>query len=122
MATLLPAGHAPRPSVVQLNIKEKAAVYAAYMPWVKNGGIFVPSTKEYRLGDEVFVLLTLPDDPQRYPIAGKVAWINPARGSANRGQGVGVHFPGDEKSNQLKAKIEGMLGSALGSERPTQTI
>ena len=74
------------------------------------------------LGDDVYVLLSLPDDPQRYPVAGKVAWITPARASANRTQGVGVRFPGDEKSRLLKLKIEEVLGSHLVSDRPTQTL
>ena len=119
------SGFAPlaaRPSVIQLAIKEKAALYAAYIPMFTEGGIFIPSTKEHRLGDDVYVLLTLPDDPQRYPVAGKVAWINPALASANRTQGIGIRFPADEKSQQLKLKIEDILGSAIGSDKPTQTI
>ena len=116
------ASSTPRPSVIQLAIKEKAALYAAYIPMFAEGGIFIPSAREHRLGDDVYVLITLPDDPQRYPIAGKVAWITPARASGNRTQGVGVRFPNDEKSAQLKVKIEQILGAALGSDRPTQTI
>ena len=112
----------PRPSVIQLAIREKAALYAAYIPMFAEGGIFIPSDRDYRLGDDVYVLITLPEDHQRYPVAGKVAWITPARASGNRTQGVGVRFPNDEKSVQLKARIEQILGSALGSDRPTQTI
>lgn len=115
-----PAG--VRPSVIQLAIKEKAALFAAYIPLFKTGGIFVPTTREYRLGDNVYVLISLPDDPQRYPVAGKVAWITPVRSTANRTQGVGVVFPEDEKSSQLKMRIEQILGARLGSDRPTQTI
>ena len=107
---------------MQLNIKEKAALYAAYIPFFEEGGIFVPTPREYKLGDDVYVLLTLPDDPQRYPVAGRVAWVTPARAAGNRTQGVGIRFPKDEKSEQLKVKIEQILGSALVSDRPTQTI
>ncbi|HCL86412.1 MAG TPA: pilus assembly protein PilZ [Comamonadaceae bacterium] len=113
---------APRPSVMQLNIKEKAALYAAYIPFFEEGGIFVPTQREYRLGDDVYVLLTLPDDPQRYPVAGRVAWVTPARAAGNRTQGVGIQFPKDDKSRQLRLKIEEILGSSLGSDRATQTI
>ncbi|MEX8194901.1 PilZ domain-containing protein [Comamonas guangdongensis] len=112
----------PRPSVMQLAIKEKAALYAAYIPLFAEGGIFVPTQRDYRLGDDVYVLLTLPDDPQRYPVAGRVAWVTPERASGNRTQGVGIRFPKDEKSVQLKAKIEQILGTALSSEKPTQTV
>lgn len=107
---------------MQLNIKEKAALYAAYIPFFEEGGIFVPTTREYKLGDDVYVLLTLPEDPQRYPVAGRVAWVTPARASGNRTQGVGIQFPKDEKSRQLKLKIEEILGTALASDKPTQTI
>ena len=118
----IPPASAPRPSVMQLAIKEKAALYAAYIPLFSEGGIFVPTTRDYRLGDDVYVLLTLPDDPQRYPVAGRVAWVTPARAAGNRTQGVGIQFPKDEKSRQLKHKIEEILGTALASDKPTQTI
>ena len=112
----------PRPSVIQLAIKEKAALYAAYIPLFSDGGVFIPTARDYKLGDDVYVLLTLPEDAQRYPVAGKVAWVTPARAAANRTQGVGVRFPADEKSRLLKIRIEEILGGHLASERPTQTI
>ena len=113
---------APRPSVMQLAIKEKAGLYAAYIPFFTEGGIFVPTPREYKPGDAVYVLLTLPDDTQRYPVAGRVAGVTPARAGGNRTQGVGIQFPKDDKSRQLKLKIEEILGTALGSDKPTQTI
>src|SRR6476620_11451598 len=123
MSTPVPApAAAPRPSVIQLAIKEKAALYAAYIPLFADGGLFIPTTRDYKLGDDVYVLLSLPEDPQRYPVAGKVAWVTPARAAANRTQGVGVRFPSDEKSKLLKHKIEEILGSFLNSAPPTETI
>jgi type IV pilus assembly protein PilZ len=70
----------------------------------------------------VYVLLTLPEEVQRYPVAGKVAWITPAGAAHARTQGIGVRFPADEKSRQLKARIEEILGAHLASDRSTQTI
>ncbi len=116
------AGTSSRPSVIQLAIKEKAALYAAYISAFTEGGIFIPSIKDYKLGDDVYVLITLPEDPQRYPVAGKVAWITPSKAAGNRTQGIGIRFPTDEKSKLLKIKIEQILGAHLGSERPTQTM
>ena len=112
----------PRPSVIQLAIKEKAALYAAYIPLFSDGGVFIPTTRDYKLGDDVYVLLSLPDDPQRYPVAGKVGWITPANASGGRTQGVGVRFPNDEKSRALRARIEEALGTTISSVKPTQTI
>ena len=120
---LAPLGGAPaRPSVMQLVFREKGALYAAYMPVLTDGGLFVPTTREYKLGEDIYLLLSLPDDPQRYPVAGKVAWITPANASGGRTQGVGVRFPSDEKTRALKLRIEEILGTAIVSSKPTQTI
>jgi type IV pilus assembly protein PilZ len=108
--------------VIQLVFREKGALYAAYLPILMNGGIFVPTTRSYKLGDDIYLLLSLPDDPQRYPIAGRVAWITPPNASGGRTQGVGVAFPADEKTRALKLKIEQVLGTQLQSAKPTQTI
>ena len=113
---------APRPSVIQLVFREKGALYAAYIPVFTDGGLFVPTTREYKLGEDIYLLLSLPDDPQRYPVAGKVAWLTPVNASGGRTQGVGVRFPGDEKTRLLRAKIEEILGTSIASSKPTQTI
>src|SRR5215470_15699581 len=111
-----------RPSVIQLVFREKGALYAAYMPIFAEGGLFVPTNREYQLGDDIYLLLTLPGDAQRYPVAGKVGWITPPNAPGGRTQGVGVRFPVDEKTRALKLKIEETLGAAISSTKPTQTI
>jgi len=122
-ASTLPAsGSAARPSVIQLVFREKGALYAAYIPAFTDGGLFVPTTREYRLGEDIYLLLSLPDDAQRHPVAGKIAWITPANASAGRTQGVGVRFPADEKSRLLRMKIEQILGTNISSSKPTQTL
>ncbi|MEO6362313.1 MAG: PilZ domain-containing protein [Caldimonas sp.] len=121
-ALAVPAAAPARPSVIQLVFREKGALYAAYMPMFSEGGIFVPTTRDYKLGEDIYLLLSLPDDPQRYPVAGKVGWITPANASGGRTQGVGVRFPNDEKSRGLRLRIEELLGTALSSAKPTQTI
>lgn len=113
---------APRPTVLSLAIKEKAALYAAYMPFLKNGGMFVPTQKPYKLGDEVYLILALMDDPTKYPIAGKVAWITPPGAHHNKAQGIGVHFPDDESGQRARLRIEEILGAALRSSRATHTL
>ena len=111
-----------RPTVLSLAIKEKSALYAAYMPFLTQGGIFVPTTKTYAMGDEVYLILSLMEDPAKYPIAGKVAWISPSGANNNRAQGIGVHFPNDDSGSRLRLRVEEILGSALGSSRPTHTL
>ena len=111
-----------RPAVIQLVFREKGALYAAYIPLFSDGGLFVPTTREYKLGEDMYLLLSLPDDPQRFPVAGKVAWLTPANAAGGRTQGVGVRFPNDDKSRQLRIKIEEVLGTSISSAKPTQTL
>jgi type IV pilus assembly protein PilZ len=115
-------GGGTRPSVIQLVFREKGALYAAYIPLFAEGGLFVPTTRDYRLGDDIYLLLSLPDDTQRYPVAGKVGWVTPANASGGRTQGVGVRFPTDDKTRLLKQRIEELLGTSIQSAKPTQTI
>lgn len=110
-----------RPGVLSLTIKDRGALYAAYMPYIKGGGIFVPSTKPYKLGDEVFMLLTLMDAKEKIPVAGKVVWITPQGAQANRTAGIGIQFS-DKDSSGARNKIETLLGGVLKSEKPTHTL
>lgn len=114
--------HSARPGILSLNIKEKSALYAAYMPYLKNGGIFIPTTRNYRIGDEVYMLLSLMDDPNKLPVAGKVVWITPAGAQGNKTQGIGVQFSGDQSGVAARTKIENLLGGHLRSSRQTHTM
>jgi type IV pilus assembly protein PilZ len=113
---------ARRGGVLSLNINSKSALYAAYMAHLRNGGLFIPTNRPYDMGDEVFMLLTLMEDPTRIPVAGKVAWITPAGAQGGKVQGIGVHFNSDEAGIEIRRKIEGLLGGTLTSNRPTHTL
>ena len=117
-----PLGTAARPSVLSLTIREKSALFAAYMPFLKSGGIFIPTSKVYHLGDEVFMLLTLMDDPAKIAVAGTVIWLTPAGATNNRTQGIGVQFNTSETGHAAKVKIENLLGGAIQSTRTTHTM
>jgi type IV pilus assembly protein PilZ len=111
-----------RPGAISLNIKEKAILYAAYMPFVRGGGIFIPTARSYKLGDEIFMLITLMDDPGKMPVAGRVMWITPGGCHGNRVQGVGVQFKDDESGAAAKARIEALLTGQLQLSRQTHTM
>ena len=119
---LKPSAAAARSGVLSLSIKEKAALHAAYMSFVQGGGIFIPTSRAYKIGDEVFMLLTLMEDPARLAVAGKVVWITPAGAQNNRTQGIGVQFTQDETGAAARATIEKILGETLASTRPTHTM
>lgn len=116
----LPPNLGPRNGILSLTIKDKSVLYAAYMPFIKNGGLFIPTNRSYRMGDEVFMLLSLMDEPEKVPVAGKVVWITPRGAQDNRAAGIGVQF--NDQDGTARQKIETYLAGALDSERPTHTM
>ncbi|SDS46428.1 PilZ domain-containing protein [Pseudomonas oryzae] len=116
----MPPNLGGRNAILTVALKDKAQLYAAYMPFVRNGGLFVPTSKTYRLGDEVFMLLSLMDEPEKLPVAGKVVWVTPKGAQGNRQAGIGVQF--NDGDRVTRNKIETYLAGALKSERPTLTM
>lgn len=111
-----------RPGVLSLSIKEKSALFAAYMPFVKGGGLFIPTSKSYKMGEDVFMLLTLMEETAKLPVSGKVVWVTPQGAHGGRTQGVGVQFAFNESGKAAQNKIEVLLGGSLKSVRPTHTM
>ncbi len=113
---------AARQGILSLAVKDKASLYNAYMPYLKHGGIFVPTPKRYFLGDEVFVLLTLPESNERLPVAGKVVWVTPPGAQGSRVAGIGVQFAETAEGENVKGKIETLLAGTLTADKPTHTM
>lgn len=110
----------PRSGILTLTMKDKAVLYAAYMPFVIGGGLFIATNKKFKLGDEVFLLLNLMEEPEKIPVAGTVIWLTPKGAQGNRASGIGVQF--DKTSILAKDKIETYLAGALNSDKPTHTM
>lgn len=106
--------------ILSLWIQDLRVLRAAYMPFLTQGGLFVPTDGHFRLGDEVFLLLRLLDEPERIPVAGKVVWITPKGAQGQRTAGVGVQFSLD--SGFLREKIETCLAGVPGTDYPTHTM
>jgi type IV pilus assembly protein PilZ len=111
----------PRQGILSLSIKDKNALYAAYMPFVTNGGLFVPTNRDYEMGQEVFLLLNLMEETERLPIAGKVIWKTPPGAEGYRAAGIGVQFS-NKDNGSARNKIETYLAGSLASDRSTHTM
>jgi len=110
-----------RKGIVLFTITDRGALYSSYMPFVKNGGVFVPTARAYEIGDEVHVLLQMMDDPSMHSVKGNVVWVTSAGAQGNKVQGVGVQF--DESDNgKTKSDIENILAANLQGDRPTHTM
>ena len=111
-----------RQAILPLNIKDKSALYSAYMPAIRGGGLFVPTTQTFRLGDEIFLLLHLEEEGERLPISGKVVWVTPEGAQSGSIPGVGVQFNDTPDGETARSKIETVLAAMLNSDRPTHTM
>ena len=111
-----------RPDVISLTLKGKSALYAAWMPILRGGGLFMPTSRGHQLGDDILVVLTFLDEPLKIPLSGKVAWVNPAHATGSRPQGVGIQLPDNDVGKDLKKKIEGILAPVAKSDRATHTM
>lgn len=111
-----------RQGILSLVVKDKSGLYNAYMPYIKHGGIFVPTARRYFIGDEVFLLLTLPDSSERLPVAGRVCWVTPTGAQGNRAAGIGVQFADTTEGEQVRGKIEATLAGTMNADQPTQTM
>ena len=108
--------------ILSLSIKDRQALYKSYMPFVSGGGLFVPSSKHFSLGDEVFLLLTVMEFEERLPIPGKVVWITPQGAAGNRKAGIGVQFADTQDGAHARTVIESHLATMLKSNKSTHTM
>jgi len=110
----------PGNGVLTINIRDTSVLYAAYMPFLKSGGLFVPTNKPFDMAAEVFLLITLPEETEKFPVAGKVVWLTPPRAQGIRVRGVGIQF--NDPDGVAKAKIENALAGMLDSDKATNTL
>lgn len=110
-----------RQGILTITIKDKSTLYAAYMSFVINGGLFIPTNRDYEIGQEIFILLNLMDEPNRLPISTKIIWKTPPRSGSYKSSGIGVQFI-DQNAIIVRKKIETYLAGAIASDRPTYTM
>jgi len=110
-----------RKGIISFSITDRGALYSSYMSFVQNGGVFVPTTRNYEMGDKVFMLLKLMDDHSVVPVRGSVVWVTPAGAQGNKAPGIGVQFS-EGDNGDTKSSIEQHIAAALQGERPTQTM
>lgn len=110
-----------RPSVISLSYPDKKSLQKAYMPFLKGGGLFLPTSTLRDMNEEIFLLVTLPESDKPIPVPGVVVWKSPAKAVDGKQPGVGIEFKGRE-GNSLRSRIEGLLGARITSATPTHTM
>ncbi len=108
-------------NILKLVIPSKLELARSYIGQFKFGGVFVRGSGEYELGDEVFLLITLPETNENIAVTGKVSWLSPVS-AVGYPSGVGVQFSNDKVGSDAKSKIEIMLGGLLQHQQANYTF
>ena len=112
-----------RKGMLSLSISDENTLYQSYMPFLTNGGLFIPTNKTYKLGDDIFLLLSLMNESEKLPVAGTIAWVTPKGSQGNQAAGIGIHFNLDDNTGlTVKHKIETYLADKLKSDKITHTM
>ncbi len=103
-----------------LDFADLRELYRSYMPFFKQGGLFVRTSRHYKIGQSLALQVTLPDALDSVPVSGKVAWLTPQGAQNSSPAGIGVAFIDDKMA--LRDRIEKLLSGSQSSIEPTFTL
>ncbi|CAG69139.1 MULTISPECIES: PilZ domain-containing protein [Acinetobacter] len=106
--------------LIHVNIPDRVTLQASYMSFIQGGGLFIPSKENVSLGEEVFVLATLPDQTLKIPLTGRVIWIS-RKQAGIKPQGFAIQLSG-ERGAYYKAEAEKILAGSMSSDRSNFTM
>jgi type IV pilus assembly protein PilZ len=112
----------PKRKTLSIIIHDASVLRAAYMQFIKGGGLFIPTKKAFKMGEDTNLVIRLLDEEDPYRVSGKVVWITPAGTTSNKAAGIGVEFAEDRNGERLRSRIEIILGPHLKSQESTHTM
>ena len=107
-------------SSILLDYVSEKELYLSYMPFLKNGGLFVRTNENYDIGTQVELDITLPDSLESSKVTGTVCWHTPPGSQNGTPVGIGVSFEDDP--DKIRHQIEKVIGRLLNSSDPTLTM
>lgn len=103
-----------------LEFVSERELYLSYMPFLKNGGVFIRTDKQYELGEQVMLNVTLPDSLVSSEVKASICWQTPVNAQNGTPVGIGVSF--EEDTDNIHLQIEKILGTLLYNKDPTFTM
>ena len=108
--------------IITLDFGTANDLYSAYMPFIKNGGLFIATKENFKLGERVFLDIRIMKEPDRQKVEAKVVWVTPSGAQGGKPAGTGVRFEQEKEAALLRNKIETHLAGSLQSSNPTNTM
>ena len=105
---------------INIEFQSDHDLYISYMPFLKEGGIFVRTGEPYELGEEVELNVLLPDSLEPTLVLGEVCWLTPTGAQNGTPAGIGVSFIDDP--GKIRYQIEKTIARQLSSSEATLTM
>ncbi len=102
----------PKDDVIHYIVNDSVELNLSYMPFISDGGLFIPTFESYALGDVVEVDLQLPNKVEPLRIVGKVIWVTPKNALHQVLPGIGIQFTG-ANAPIVRSDIELMLDPSM---------
>lgn len=101
-------------ATINCNYNSEMALYLAYMPFIKGGGLFVRSAQLMSVGSSVKLSVKLPNETEPFECSGRVVWITPKGAQGGKPAGFGIQFLGETRHfcNRIETALAGMLKSS----------
>ncbi len=107
--------------ILEVSIKNTSELYSSYMPFITNGGLFIPTTKSYEMGQILSLRIKMIDEIIISSISSKIVWTTPPKTENHKPCGIGVQFM-KEDNGETKSKIESLLASNTSTRKSTYTM
>lgn len=100
---------------IDYHIESEKELSTACMPFIKNGGLFIKTIKNYPLGEIISVSVKIINDIESLTFQGKVVWVTPPHEDHNFAQGIGIQFP-ETSAQSIREFIEKHLPNAFSEK------
>ena len=108
-------------SIIKIHMASRTELAKNYIQQFKAGGMFVAGKFDYKLGDGIFMVISLPESNETIAVNGKVCWISPSA-AVGYHQGIGIQFNNDKAGAEAKSRLEIMLGGAIQHQGVSYTF
>ena len=99
-------------TILRYEIRDPVELNLSYMPFIKDGGLFIPNSEAHELGNPILLDLQLPGKKDSIRIEGKVVWITPSNALHHVLAGIGIQFTG-ANATTIRAQIEAQLDRSM---------
>lgn len=108
-------------NIIKINIATVSDLAKIYIKQFKFGGVFVAGKFDFKLGDEAFLIISLPENSEPCAVGGKICWIAPPS-AVGYPEGIGIQFNSDKAGTDAKSRLEIILGGMLQKQNSSFTF